>query len=81
MRREFSFAHVKTANLGDSLHVHSYDLKLEGQLRRIQLENRSSTDVAGIALALGLQAEARVELEILLKQLEGKLSDQTRFQF
>jgi Restriction endonuclease NotI len=81
MRREFSFDHVKTANLADSLHVHSYDLKLEGQVRRIQLENRLSTDVAGIALALGLQAEARVELDVLLKRLEGKLSNQTRFQF
>ena len=81
MRREFSFNHVKTANLADSLHVHSYDLKLEDQRQRIRLENRFSTDVAGIALALGLQAEARIELEILHTQLEAKLSDRTRFQF
>lgn len=80
MRKEFSLDHVKTAKLTDSFHLHSYALKLEQQRPRIQLEHRTSTNVAGIALALGLQAEARVELEILHSQLEGKLSDRTRLQ-
>ena len=33
----------------------------------------AGTDAAGIALCLGLQADAKVELETVLKQIEAKL--------
>jgi hypothetical protein len=77
IRREFNFSHVGQAKLGDSLHVHTYSLEGNDTGYRIQLSERWSTDSAGVARALGLQNEARVELEELVKQLERKLSDQT----
>jgi hypothetical protein len=80
MRREFSFSHVGAAKLSDSLHVHAYSLEDDGVGYRIRLSQRWSTDAAGIATALGLQTEARMELEVLVRQLERKLSDRTLFQ-
>lgn len=80
MRREFNFAHVGQAKLGDSLHVHAYDLEHENAGYRLRLGQRWSTDAAGIARALGLQNEARVEFAELVRQLERKMSDRTRLQ-
>ncbi len=78
MKKEFSFGHLQAARLGDPMHFHSYSL--EGDERgnlRLQLAERLSTDGVGIAKCLGLQGEANVELEEILKQLEAKLSAQT----
>ena len=80
MRREFNFAHVGQAKLGDSLHVHAYDLEHENAAYRLRLGQRWSTDAIGIARALGLQNEARVEFTELVRQLERKMSDRTRLQ-
>jgi Restriction endonuclease NotI len=80
MRREFNFAHIGQAKLGDSLHVHAYNLEHENAGYRLRLGQRWSTDAAGIAMALGLQNEARVELAELVRQLERKVSDRTRLQ-
>lgn len=77
MRREFDFSHVGDAKLGDPMHFHSYQMNREGDNWRIQLVQRFSTDTAGIARCLGLQAEAKVELDIIVKQLEAKISDGT----
>jgi hypothetical protein len=78
MKKAFSFGHLEQARLGDPMHFHSYSLKQsEGADMRLQLEERWSTDSKGIAMCLGLQGEANVELEEILKQLEGKLSGQT----
>jgi hypothetical protein len=41
------------------------------------LANRYSTDTAGVAQMLGLQASANVTLEALVAKLESKLSDAT----
>jgi hypothetical protein len=78
MKREFSFDHLHTARLGDPMHFHCYSLEEteEGDLR-LQLAERLSTDGEGIAKCLGLQGEANVELDELLKQLEAKISAQT----
>jgi hypothetical protein len=80
MRREFAFAHLQTARLGDSMHFHAYRLDPYAGAYRIQLIERVSTDAAGIAACLGLQAQAKVELRMILRMLEEKLSNQTLMQ-
>ena len=45
----------------------------------LSLASRLSTDAEGIAKCMGLQAEARVELEQILIALQGKISPATRF--
>jgi len=80
MAREFSFSHMNQARQGDSFHIHSYRLEEENDNSlRMQFSNRISTDSNGIALCLGLQAEAKVELETLIKYLEVKISAKTLF--
>lgn len=78
MRKAFSFDHLVDARLGDPMHFHSYSLtEVEEGALRLQLRERWSTDGAGIAKCLGLQGEANVELELIFKQIEAKLSPLT----
>lgn len=79
MKREFNFSHIDTVRLGDPMHFHSYELVLSDEELKIQLAERFSTDTDGIGKCLGLQAEARIELEVIIKQLEIKISDRTLF--
>jgi len=61
------------------------DLKIfeeqEGGSRKkpyhIKLNERLSTDGSGLASAMGLKAEAKVELEMIVKNLETKISENT----
>lgn len=79
MEGEFSFDHLSNpARIGDSMHFHAYELADWSDEHRIRLTSRKSTDMAGIATALGLQSEARVELEVIVAALEAKLSTATR---
>lgn len=59
------------------MHIHSYQLKHEKSAYKIELEQRLSTDSEGITICLGLQAEAKIELEKIIKNIESKLSDLT----
>lgn len=81
MSREFNFAHLKNpASLGDSMHLHAY--RMEEQRDRslkLALQTRLSTDADGIGRCLGLQAEARVELEQIVLALQAKISAATLF--
>jgi len=79
MKREFSFSHLSsTPRLGDPMHFHSYSLELGSDKNfHINLTERLSTDSAGIATAMGLKAEAKIELDAILKMLESKISDST----
>ncbi len=81
IRREFNFSHVSDrAKLGDSIHVHAYRINIqENKSLKLALDSRLSTDVEGIARCLGLQAEATIELEQILKNLESKISANTLF--
>ena len=80
MSREFNFSHMHQARLGDSFHIHSYSLnEVSDTALRLQLRNRISTNSVGIALCLGLQAEARVELDTFIRYLESKISVKTIF--
>ena len=43
----------------------------------LKLRERISTDTAGIAMCLGLQADTKVELQTMLEQIEAKLPQST----
>lgn len=81
MKREFNFSKMNpNASLGDSMHLHSYSMDLqEDRSYRINLNTRLSTTADGIGVCLGLQAEARVELEMIFNTLQAKISAATRF--
>jgi hypothetical protein len=78
MKGQFTFGHLEAARLGDPMPFHSYLLEEneEGNLR-LRLAERLSTDGKGIAKCLGLQGEANVELDEILRQLQAKISAQT----
>jgi len=80
MRKEFSFAHLHNpALIGDPMHIHGYRLVERKADYRLVLQERFSTDTAGIATCLGLQASAKVELAVIVAAIEKKLSDRTVF--
>ena len=82
MSGEFRFEHLKNpASLGDSMHLHAYSMRPQdtGEFK-LSMSSRLSTDAAGIADCLGLQAEARVELDQIIAALQAKISPLTRFQ-
>ena len=80
MVREFSFSHMQSARQGDSFHLHPYILEeIDGASLRLRLDKRISTDANGIALCLGLQSEAKVELGKMTEYLENRISDKTLF--
>ncbi|HLG14275.1 MAG TPA: NotI family restriction endonuclease [Blastocatellia bacterium] len=81
MSREFNFAHLRNpAVIGDSMHVHAYGMeKQPDKSFKLVMRSRLSTDAEGIAICLGLQAEARVELDQIVEALQAKLSPSTLF--
>ncbi len=82
MKANFDFRHIVEARLGDSMHIHGYNLALSGDNNwKLDLATRLSTDAAGVSTLLGLQASAKVELDAIMDLLEEKLSDSTLFDF
>jgi hypothetical protein len=81
MSREFRFDHLHNpASIGDSMHFHSYRMDVNADdSYKLSMQSRLSTDVDGIRLCLGLQAEARVELEQIIQALQAKISTSTLF--
>lgn len=81
MNREFNFAHLKNpAVIGDSMHFHAYRMEQQpDQSFKLAMQARLSTDAEGIAACLGLQAEARIELEQIVRVLQAKISPSTLF--
>lgn len=81
MTKEFKFDHLKTpARIGDSMHLHAYSMnRVESKDFRLSMVSRLSTDADGIGICLGLQAEARIELEQIIAALQAKISPATRF--
>lgn len=79
MEKEFSFGHLNNpALIGDSMHFHAYELANQEEKYSINLRSRKSTNTEGIATALGLRTEARVELSAIVSVLEGKINPSTR---
>ncbi len=81
MTAEFNFGHMSTARVGDSMHFHAYRTTPQKSGFKIELDSRVSTDADGIAKCLGLQAESRIELEVIVAELEKKLSANTVLSF
>lgn len=81
MSREFQFGHLTNpSTIGDALHFHSYRMTPADQGGfRLALADRLSTDGDGLALCLGLQANARMELEQIIKALQARISPETAF--
>lgn len=79
MKKEFYFSNINTTpKVGDPMHFHSYKLAIgDDQNYHIKLNERLSTDSIGLAEAMGLQADAKIELELIFKLLERKISDNT----
>ena len=77
---QFQFSHMNEARRGDPMQIHAYrmDQKDDGSYS-LQLGSRLSTDSNGIAACLGLQADANVDVEKIVQQLENKISRQTLF--
>jgi hypothetical protein len=79
MLEQFDFRGLsESPSIGDSMHFHVYSLT-EGENHglRLELAKRYSTDAAGIAHCLGLQAEPKVALEVITAALEAKISKDT----
>lgn len=81
MSGEFKFDHLRSgAAIGDSIHLHAYGITQAASKNfQLHLQSRLSTDTDGIAMCLGLQAEARVDLAHIIATLEAKISNATRF--
>lgn len=77
MRSEFAFGHIQGVRDGDPMQFHAYELRTEASGYALKLKERISTDTEGIAKCLGLQAEAKVELQAILDQIEAKLPQST----
>jgi hypothetical protein len=77
---EFTVAHLNEARPADPLQIHAYTMAAspKGALS-MQMVRRLSTDTAGVATALGLQEEARIDIGIIHEALESKMSDATLF--
>jgi Restriction endonuclease NotI len=81
MSREFKFDHLQNpARIGDSLHLHAYRLDAQADMSyKLAMQSRLSTDAQGIGMCLGLQAEARIELQQIVDALQAKVSAATVF--
>jgi hypothetical protein len=77
MQGEFAFNHIKGVRDGDPMQFHAYELRQEATAYTLKLKERISTDTAGIAMCLGLQADTKVELQTMLEQIETRLSQST----
>ena len=77
LRRNFNFDHLKGVRVGDSLHIHSYKLAEVDCEFALNLDSRVSTDAAGVAKCLGIQADTKIELETIINELEKKISAKT----
>lgn len=81
MRKNFNFKHLNIARNADPMHFHPYRLTSRADGHRMALDKRFSTDMDGIAICLGLQAEANLEIEQILAAIETKISAATLFTF
>lgn len=80
MTVNFNFSHVSNpAQLGNSVHFHTYSMENNAGKWGLVFNNRFSTNSDGINRCLGLQAEPRVEYEEIIRTLGRKISTNTLF--
>lgn len=81
LRKQFQFSHLRNARQGDPMQIHAYQMaKQSKNLYKLELSERHSTDSDGIAICLGLQVDAKVELVEVVEQIESRISSKTRFE-
>ena len=78
MRKSFDFKGIDGVRLGDSVHIHSYQFEQENNKLHLSLDTRVSTDSAGIAHCLGLNAERNMKIEDIIHILEPKIIESNR---
>ncbi len=78
MKSDFDFKDICGVRIGDPVHIHSYDFTENNNKLSLSLDTRVSTDSAGIAKCLGLNAESKMELQDIIKILEQKLNENYR---
>lgn len=82
MTREFRFGHLVPARTSDPMHFHAYGMEVNSRgTHSLALDTRLSTDTEGVAMALGLQNDAKVGLDVIHKAIEQRITDKTRFDF
>lgn len=81
LRRDFTAGHLQEAKVGDSMHIHVYRLVPAPDGWLLELASRASTDAAGVARMLRMEADPNVELAQITQLLESKISDGTRLSF
>lgn len=82
MRGEFAFGHLVQARTADPMHFHAYNMAVAADgSHRIDLATRLSTDSEGVARALGLQSEAKIDMEVIVAAIEQRITVATRFDF
>ena len=82
MRGEFTFDHLVEARTSDPMHFHAYNMAVEADGgHKLNLASRLSTDCEGVAKALGLQSDAKVDLEVIINAIQQKITERTRFDF
>ena len=80
LSKQFQFSHLNNARRDDPMQLHSYRLiSKKDNTYSLELDSRLSTDSEGIAMCLGLQAEANVGFEKIIQQLQAKVSEETHF--
>jgi hypothetical protein len=80
MTREFAFGHLVNARTSDPMHFHAYKMAVGAAgTHTLSLESRLSTDCEGVAKALGLQIEAKIDLQVIHRAIEQRITDLTRF--
>ena len=77
MQQEFTFNHVKKADVRDTLQFHGYRFEASKAGNRFQLVERLSTDSNGVAKCLGLQTSASVDFQEMISAIEKRMSDDT----
>ncbi|MBQ9275570.1 MAG: hypothetical protein IJ228_12215 [Succinivibrio sp.] len=78
MLSDFNFKDIAGVRLGDPVHIHSYDFAEHDRKLALSLDTRVSTDAAGIAKCLGLNAPGKLELQDLVAMLEQKITAEHR---
>ena len=81
MQRNFAFGHLRPrAAIGDAMHIHAYTVERRvDSSYGLKLQDRLSTDAAGIAVGLGLHVDARVEMSRIEAVLLKKIGPSTLF--
>jgi hypothetical protein len=77
MRKEFAFDHIQGVRPGDPMQFHAHELHKGHLAYTLKLKERVSTDGQGVAACLGLQVSPKVELNVVLEQIEAKLPQST----